>query len=223
MGTLQSIFFKPSRGYRKYKPSGITSALSEGTYVPSEEIKPYSEVSDTLYRLDGVISEQHSSTAKITKHPVEYGVDISDYVIKQPMKVIVNGIVTNSPFVTQLVNRLPGDPSFMSVKKALSGITGSRVRNAYKGLINLQNERQPVSLQTGLLVYDNMVLTDVSAPNDLEGNLKVRLTFEEIFVVSGSKTGATEAITNKPSDIDTVTALKFIGGLGLIGSGVFIN
>jgi len=172
-------------------------------------------VSDTLYRLDGVISEQHSSTAKITKHPVEYGVDISDHVIKQPMKIIVNGIVTNSPFAKQLINRLPGGATF--TEQGLSSLTGSRVRNAYKGLIDLQNERQPVRLQTGLLVYDNMILTDVSTPNDVQDNLRVKLTFEEIFVVKGESSGAIEAVTNKATSIDYATV-----GVGLAGLGIGI-
>lgn len=199
MATLQSIFFKPVRGYKKYNYS------AQGANIG---------VQSTLYRLDGVIDEQHNSRATITKHPVEYGVNISDHVIKQPMKVIVNGIVTNSPFIKQLFNRLPGDPLTAGVK-AINVFKGERARNAYAGLIELQNERLPVQLQTGLLTYDNMILTDVSAPNDIQNNLKVRLTFEEIFIANGSDTGAIQAVTSSPTQADALAAATILGGLGI--------
>ena len=205
MGSLQSIFFRPARGYRKYETT--TSALTNYEAV--------SQAGSTLYQLDGVINEQHTSTARVTKHPVEYGVDISDYVIKQPLKVVVNGIVTNSPFLKQLFTTLPGDPSFGT--QVLETLKGERARNAFKGLIELQNERQPVRLQTGLLVYDNMVLTGVSAPNDLQDNLRVRLTFEEIFIADGSKSGAIQAVTTTPTEADLVLAGIALGGLGIAG------
>lgn len=198
MGTLQSIFFKPVRGYKKYKfnSSGNIDGLE-----------------DTLYRLDGVINEQHSSNVKLTKHPVEFGVDLTDYAIKQPMKVIVNGIVTNSPLLKQLTNVLPGNPTLTD--QFTDTLKGERARNAYKGLIELQNERLPVRLQTGLLSYENMVLTNVSAPNDIQDNLRVRLTFEEIFIVNGSTTGALQKVTTEPGEIDTLTAITSLAGLGI--------
>jgi len=201
MGAIQSIFFRPSRGYKTYNFDP-----DDGHLVG---------INSTLYQLDGVISEQHTSIAKVTKHPVEYGVDISDYVIKQPTKIVVNGIVTNSPFLKQMFNTLPGDPSFGSQAVAL--FKGERARNAFKGLIELQNERQPVRLQTGLLVYDNMILTNVSAPNDIQDNLRVRLTFEEIFVADGTSTGAIQAVTTTPTSADFVTAGIALAGLGIAG------
>lgn len=201
MGAVQSLFFRPARGYRKYEENRVPSS--------------------TLYQLDGIISEQHDSVARVTKHPVEYGVDISDYVIKQPMKVTVNGIVTNSPFLKQMANRLPGDPNFGS--QAVETLKGERARNAYKGLIELQNERQPVRLQTGLLVYDNMVLTHVSAPNDVQDNLRVRLTFEEIFISDGSTTGALQAVTTTPTQADFVTVGTTLAGLGIAGLSLLVG
>lgn len=212
MGIVQSIFFRPQRGYRKYKNIGQTN-YNPITGEVSADI--YSKVvEDTLYQLDGVISETHSSSAIVTQHPVEYGVNIADHVIKQPQKIVVNGVVTNSPSVGQLFNRLPGGAKFGA--RALSMLTGSRVREAYAGLVALQNERKPIRLQTGLLVYDNMVLTDISAPNDLEGNLKVTLTFTEVFVVDGKATGVTQGVLTTPTAIDKSIAIQSLVGFGLI-------
>jgi hypothetical protein len=211
MGSLQSIFFRPARGYRKYEELTQLTSVAGSTRL-GENTRT---VGNTLYQLDGIISEQHTSVAKVTKHPVEYGVDISDYVIKQPMKIVVNGIVTNSPFIKQMSNRLPGDANFAT--QALETLKGERARNAFKGLIELQNERQPVRLQTGLLVYDNMILSSVSAPNDLQDNLRVKLTFEEIFVADGFTTGAIQAVTTTPTEADFVTAGIALAGLGIAG------
>lgn len=199
MGTLQSLFFRPARGYKKYYRDAGSRILG---YSP-------------LYQLDGVISEQHSSRAKVTKHPVEYGVDITDHVIKQPIKVVVNGIVTNSPFIKQYANRLPGDPKFG--KQFVQSLKGERARNAFAGLIELQNARERLRLQTGFLLYDNMVLTDVSAPSDVQDNLKVRLTFEEVFIADGRSTGAIQAVTTTPPEEDYVSAAIGLAGLGIAG------
>jgi hypothetical protein len=206
MGAIQSLFFRPSRGYRKY----IEKSIYEGTSTVK-----YKTVGTILYQLDGVISEQHESIATVTSHPVEYGVNLTDHVIKQPMKIVVNGIVTNSPSLAQLFNILPGDANFVS--QAVSTFTGARVRNAYQGLIALQNAREPLRLQTGLMTYDNMILTNVSAPNNLENNLKVRLTFTEIFVADGTNTGALQGITTTPTDVDWMTVAATLGGLGIAG------
>lgn len=202
MAVVQSIFFQPQRGYRKYEDS-------QG-YNASTGRAAGSKVGSTLYQLDGVISEQHESTATVTKHPVEYGVSIADHVIKQPTKIIVNGIVTNSPFLKQTLNRLPGDSEFGILAKAGEIFKGERARNAYAGLIELQNERKPVSLQTGLLTYENMVLTGVSAPNDVQGNLRVRLTFEEVFIADGTNTGAVQAVTSTPIEADFIASIEFM-------------
>lgn len=212
MGIVQSIFFKPQRGYRKYGTMQRLTSTARGTQL-GETTRT---VKNTLYQLDGVISEQHNSSATITQHPVEYGVNIADHVIKQPQKITINGIVTNSPSIGQMFNKLPGGATFG--ERALSQLTGSRIREAYAGLVELQNERFPVRLQTGLLVYDNMVLTDISAPNDLQGNLRVTLTFTEIFVVNGETTGVTQATTITPGELDVRSAVQSLVGLGIAGS-----
>lgn len=201
MGTLQSVFFRPSRGYKKYTYD--TNGIKTG-------------VSDQLYQLDGVISEQFTNTVKVTKHPVEYGVDISDHAIRQPAKVIVNGIVTNSPFAKQLLNVLPGDSSYKT--QALETLKGERARNAYAGLLDLQNELKPVKLQTGFTVYENMMLTEISAPNDIEDNLKVKLTFEEVFILGEESDGSIKAVTNDPEDVDYYTVVTTLTSLGIAGA-----
>ncbi len=195
--SIQSLFFRPVRGYKKYKINDDGSKT----------------ITDNLYELDGVISEQHNNRAIVTKHPVEYGVDISTHVIKQPAKIVVNGIVTNSPSLKQFANNLPGDATFKSQVKGT--ITGARIRSAYEGLLQLQNERQPVLLQTGLKSYANMVLTGVSTPNDLQNNLRVQLTFEEVFIVSGNDEGAIQAVTSFPTEVDVASAVTVIAGLGI--------
>lgn len=197
MATVQSLFFRPSRGYRKY------TFNDDGSKT----------LTDHLYELDAVVDEQHVATATITKHPVEYGADIASHVIRQPMKITVNGVVTNSPSLKQLANSLPGGAKFAS--QAKGALTGSRARSAYEGLLELMNERKPVLLQTGLKAYENMVLTSISTPNDLQNNLRVRLVFEEIFVVGSEDEGAIQAVTSLPTEIDIVTAATALAGLGI--------
>jgi hypothetical protein len=47
--------------------------------------------------IDCSISEQHSSQAEVSRHPVEDGADVTDHVRLQPDSLSIEGLVTNQP------------------------------------------------------------------------------------------------------------------------------
>lgn len=172
---LQQILFKPKRGWVQFE-------------YDKETGEPFSRDIDDdrnqFFELDGVVSEAHTSQVKLTKNPVEFGADISNHAITQPFKIIVKGVVTNSPFVKQLNNKIPGSPKLKNAigTNLVGTFTGERIRSAYAGLVEMQRVRQPFTLFTGLLRYDNMVLTGLSSPNDIKNRLDLTLTFEEVIL-----------------------------------------
>lgn len=206
--SLQSLFFRPQRGIRKYTRN------DDGSLVLGASGEPIS----TLYQIDGVIEEMHRNDIKLTKHPIEFGANITDHAIKQPYIITVSGVVTNSPSLKQLGNRLPGSAVFY--EQAISAFTGSRIQEAYVGLLEIQNERELMSLQTGLVVYDNMVLTKVSTPNNKENRLMLNMTFEEAIVVDDQAVevggvGTQYRLTTTPSAIDYATIATSLTSLGV--------
>ena len=70
-------------------------------------------------QLDIIIEEGASSSARVTKNPVENGADINDHIIIEPMKFTISGVVSNVS--TTLVGQLSGIVNLMDsvVRKAL--------------------------------------------------------------------------------------------------------
>lgn len=201
MASIQKIFFQPQRGFKSYSWDTSTNAKIEDSGI--------------LYELDGVIQERHRNIVSLTKQPIEFGAAITDHSIRQPVTVNVRGVITNSPSIKQLGNNIPNnDGVFNQVSQSF---TGERIQSAFAGLIKLQNIRQPMTLQTGLLNYENMVLTDVQVPNNKNNRLMLDLTFEEAIIVDpdGERTDSQIVIASETDDVDYFTAASSLAGLGI--------
>lgn len=206
--SLQSIFFSPQRGVTRDKYT------STGGISRTEDDEKETE----FFELDGVIEEQHRNVIKLTQHPIEYGTQIADHAIRQPLVIRVQGIITNSPSLKQLGNEIPGYQGY--VNTAVESFTNARIRTAYKSLIEIQNERRLMILQTGLLNYKNMVLTKVSTPNNIENNLMLDMTFTEAIVTSEEDTDGEKGYQLTTATSETNYALLAQSFLALAISGV---
>lgn len=81
--------------------------------------------------VDAFSTETHTRKNVVTAYPVENGYDISDHTVNQPFVLNVNGIVE------------PVEDS-------------SNILDTYNRLVQLMNDKTPVTVITGLKVYDNM-------------------------------------------------------------------
>jgi len=107
--------------------------------------------------LDVVISERHKAEMEIAEHPVERGAKISDHAWRKPYSVELESIVAA--------------PNAMS---------------AYEALLAVQKSAEPFDLVTGLRIYENMLIKEMSATRDKE---KSRILFftascQEVIIVS---------------------------------------
>lgn len=141
--------------------------------------------------VDAAITQQHSKSAQVTKHPVESGSLISDNVVDDPDTLRIEGIVSNFPVAILASLQFPP-------KRAE---TFDEVMQAAMDL------RQPIDVITSLREYSNMIITGYEVPRDKNTSNEVRftMTLERITIVSTSTTTApaiaqpVKPLGNKPT------------------------
>ena len=100
---------------------------------------------------DAVLEEVHESELMVTDNPCEVGVAISDHAYMKPVKVTVTAAVSDDP-----LHDTAGSP--------FSG--AQRSNDAYYMLQLLQQAAEPFDVQTGLLLYHDMVVMRLSTTQD---------------------------------------------------------
>lgn len=115
-------------------------------------------------QLDGVLSEDHDNTVTITKSPVEAGTDITDHAILQPKKLIVRGIVSDSPLGLAAFGQLIDQVTRLFGTSTLDNLT--RSQQAYEAFLRLMEVREPIEVVTGLRVYEDMLITSITTSQD---------------------------------------------------------
>lgn len=107
--------------------------------------------------VDVVISEEHESRMTIAEHPVERGAKISDHAWRERRRVTLDGVVEQS-----------------------------RSISAYQQLLVVQDQAEPFSLVTGLMVYQNMLIERITVNRDKEHPrvLKFEAELSEVRIVN---------------------------------------
>lgn len=153
----------------------------ENLFIRTER---YFKVKDTgsQVKLDAVIKESHSSPIKITKNPVELGADITDHAIIEPKKVQIEGVVSDTPLGFEAATQLVDSATSLFGSSDSEGVT--RSQQAYNELDGIKNNRELVEIQTGLKLYENMLITDIKVSQDKETSKAVFLNIdaEEIII-----------------------------------------
>lgn len=135
--------------------------------------------------LDAMISERQRFSNDVTNFPIESGSSISDHVIQAPEEVEIEGFVTNTPI------------EFLS---GLRSGSEDRVLNAYLMLLDMAGYKYPgkayrfneleviaedeqyrpeyklVDILTGLRLYTDMVLVDLTIPRDAKTGDTIHFT-----------------------------------------------
>ncbi len=126
---------------------------------------------------DGVFREDHESTLTVTDNPVETGVVVSDHAFMMPARVTINAGVSDTP-----LHLLDGDAYVAAVRRS---------QRAYELLVALQTAAEPFDVQTGLLLYKNMVVLTLRAGQDAAsaGVLDFTAVLREVQIVN------TQAVT----------------------------
>lgn len=151
-------------------------------------------------KIDGVLEEAHQNSVKITQYPVEFGAEIADHAIIEPKVLTIKGIVTNTP------NGFAGLSAAVNNAAGFFGSSGSqktRAQLAYTELLELMEKRDLVEVQTGLTLYENLVITQFSAnqDKDLANVLIFDMTLQEVILTESETVslGAATVTTQKPT------------------------
>lgn len=112
--------------------------------------------------VDVVISEEHTASMEIAEHPVESGAKISDHAWRMPYSVTLESVIASD-----------------------------RAVSSYQALLALQEKAEPFALVTGLKVYSNMLVKEISATRDREHSRVLKFTAElqEVIIVSTESGG----------------------------------
>ena len=127
-------------------------------------------------QLDAVISESHVNEVSLTNNPVEFGAEITDNAVVQPKQINILAEVSDTPL---------GVAAFGQIVDLVTGLFGTstsenitRSNAAYNAVIQLQEEREPIEIQTKLKLYTNMVITKVTTIQDKDTSRIVRMSID---------------------------------------------
>lgn len=127
------------------------------------------------YPIDAVVTESHDYENEVTSFPVESGVDISDHVRRKPVKVTMEGLVSDSPIgaVARHTTRQTGLPSDTSKAK----------------LEKIRDSGDTVTIITSLGVFKNMLMSSLSFPRDGDSGHqnKFKAEFIQLQIVTNNR------------------------------------
>lgn len=129
-----------------------------------------------LTGIDLYPSENHDLGAEKTKLAIESGANITDHAAILDAKITLTGIISN---ISNIFSGVPLVIGAIGVKSTV------KTRDGWEKLVTLRDARQPLTVVTSLKVYENMLITDLSALVDKTTgpNLFFTLQLEEMRTV----------------------------------------
>lgn len=125
--------------------------------------------------LDASVSESHSSSVEVTRHPVEQGAKITDHRLENPDELTITGVISETPLPTSDVStelRTSEGRQYQGRGQAAAG----RVASAYQELLELKASETLLTVVTALRTYENMCLTSLEVPRDAKTGRALRFT-----------------------------------------------
>jgi len=126
------------------------------------------EADGSFFLFDATVSESPTHEGSLTKHPVEDGADVSDHYQNEPDTLALVCGLTNSPLPAQ------GEPE------------QNRDVVLYKDLVAIKDRGEPITVVTGIDVYENMVITRITFTRDPQTGqaLLLNLDLEEVILTT---------------------------------------
>lgn len=166
---------------------------------------------------DGIMQTEHVSRIKPTQYPVQTGVQMTDHAIIEPAEVTIDVMMSDAETKTfvsanpllnslyQVLQTIGMYSNFASLCSQPAIMQGEgRAAATWLTLKQLQVSRVPITVETRLQTYVNMVIEELSAPDDVKTLHAFRCTvrLREIFFAEAAETqtsaraAATKDVTN---------------------------
>ena len=132
------------------------------------------------FLFDFVFSAEHKMNLKPTEHPVQSGSSITDHSIMQPDEVILE----------------------IGMSDTASGAGSNYSVNGYQMLRAIMQKREPLTLTTRLNTYRDMLITSISAPDDVNTMfaLKASIYLQQIKIATVATVSVQQTVSSsKPS------------------------
>ena len=175
---------------------------------------------------DATLREIHTSAAQATSHPVEKDSDISDHVQVAQPKLSIEAVVSSAPIKEpgSHMDGIKGSARKLSLNAPDSryitfGVTTVRVptvrqvgamvlqfdgkfdrpKNVHATLVDIVEGATLVEITNGLRDYEDMIITNLSAPRETLGSIKFTFDAVHIDFVETSTTETPRSTTKRRS------------------------
>ena len=140
----------------------------------------------TTYFFDAVLAADHYTSLRITEHPVQIGASIVDHAYAVPARIVLEVLMSDVL------------DSFIHGQYATDA---SKSVSAYRTFKAIQARRLPLTLNTHLDTYENMLIEDVRATdtNETVAGARMTVVFRQIIMA----TIATATVSSRPDRTDT--------------------
>lgn len=162
---------------------------------------------------DGIMQTEHVRRVKPTQYPVQTGVQMTDHAIIEPAELTIDVMMSDAETHTYtsmnpLLNAIYQAAQTVMMYKNLSSLCklppailgDGRAAMTWRTLEAMLISRVPIHVDTRLEQYDNMIITEINAPDDVKTLNAFRCTIrmQEIFYAEAAetKTSARAAATN---------------------------
>lgn len=143
--------------------------------------------------IDGIISENTNRSMRLTNNPLEDGSNVADHIITDPLTYTLEGVITDTPLglegFTETVTGVVDTASGIFGASDASGQT--RSQQIYAQLVALMEEKQLLTVQTSIRLYDDLVMESIIVTTDKDKRRAIFFTagFKQAIVVKSSFTG----------------------------------
>jgi hypothetical protein len=153
--------------------------------------------------IDATLNEVVQYGSTITEHPVETKTSISDHIFKQPLKLKIEGYITDSPIKIMGVFETPLQKNSLksmsaNLKKMLPfQETDKPSQQGYLALKALYNDRSLITVVSKLEAFQNMAIANLTFNNNGENRGKLEFTTELVQVMQAKVAVTNISISNK--------------------------
>ena len=142
--------------------------------------------------LDCTVTETHTATSTVTKHPVESGSNITDHIRPEPVQLSITGIVSDTPIGAREVQRaieIGGVSVQIKQQETPTSPTGFG-RAAWSKLDAMRLAAKPVTVLTRDKKYESMAIVSLTVPKEAKtgGALYFTAQFEQVRIVFNRST-----------------------------------
>jgi hypothetical protein len=134
------------------------------------------------FEIDVEVTSEPEYDSIITTHPIEAGSAVADHIRNEPVRITIEGLVSNHP--------IGGIADRRGERDANGMLLFPPVDDAIAWILAIRARRQPVSITTRRRVYENMGLQSFRPPDGAEYGdaLKFTATFVQLSVVTNERT-----------------------------------